>query len=367
MAIFLCNFYSTIFHNMNKKIFLTLIAVVAAINASAQGRLDLRINEIMVQNTNNYVDQYGNHSAWIEIFNASTSSNNIEQMYITTLSRDEIKDVFDKEKGTSKKGIQIMTDFSKADGKGKLYVIPSGDGETKMKPRSHVVFFADGNDAAGTFHLPFTLNPGDYVALYDVNGKLVDEVTIPANLPANQSFARKSEEGINLHVDHKNPTDDDFTKAESLQVDTLWQVRDGSSDKAITPGKFNARPVNENIQKFKNEDPSGILLTLMSMGVVFSALLLLFILFKLFGKLFSSKDKKKEEVVEKVIDDEVTASQETDNDEAIAAICMALYQHLNAHDEESGILTFDRSRGQNNAWGSKSNLLLHMPERSNKH
>lgn len=352
---------------MNKKIFLTLIAVVAAISASAQGRLDLRINEVMVQNNSNYVDQYGNHSAWIEIFNASTSSNAIEQMFITTLTRDKIKAAFDKEKNTSKKGIQIMTEFSEGAGKGKVYVIPKGDVDTKVKPRSHVVFFADGNDAAGTFHLPFTLNAGDYIALYDVNGDLVDELEIPTALGADQSFARKSEDKIELHVNHMNPTDDDFANAPSMFVDSLWQKRDGSNeDMAITPGKFNARPVNENIANFKRDDPSGILLTLMSMGVVFSALLLLFLLFMLFGKIFAAKDKKnKEKVVVTVADDTISESQDNDNDEAIAAICMALYQHLNAHDEESGVLTFNRSN--NSAWGAKSNMLLRMPERHNNH
>ena len=104
----------------------------------------------------------------------------------------------------------------------------------------------------------------------------------------------------------------------------------------------------------------------MSMGVVFSALLMLYILFKLFGKAFTTQDKKKDDdVVEKVVEE--PTSEEGSNDEAIAAICMALYQHLNAHDEESGVLTFDRTHEQHSAWGSKGNLLLRMPEHHNKH
>ena len=150
----------------------------------------------------------------------------------------------------------------------------------------------------------------------------------------------------------------------------LWSVRDGSSvAKAITPGKFNVRPVNENIEKFKEEDPSGVLLTIMSMGVVFSALLLLYILFKLFGKAFSAtgKEKKDEEPATQPAAQVADAQEGGDNDEAIAALCMALYQHLNAHDEESGILTFDHSHEAHSAWGSKGNLLLHMPERHENH
>jgi sodium pump decarboxylase gamma subunit len=128
------------------------------------------------------------------------------------------------------------------------------------------------------------------------------------------------------------------------------------------------RPVNENIAKFKNEDGTGIWLTIMSMGVVFLALLLLYILFKLFGKAFSGqgKEKKEEETVAEPTA-AVAATGSDDNDEAIAALCMALYQHLNAHDEESGVLTFDHSHEGHSAWGSKGNLLLHMPERHENH
>ena len=106
----------------------------------------------------------------------------------------------------------------------------------------------------------------------------------------------------------------------------------------------------------------------MSMGVVFSALLMLYIMFKLFGKAFTTKDKKEDEVVNKAVEEPTTeAAQEGGNDEAIAAICMALYQHLNAHDEESGVLTFDRTHELHSAWGSKGNLLLRMPERHDNH
>ena len=147
-----------------------------------------------------------------------------------------------------------------------------------------------------------------------------------------------------------------------------WEMRDGTTiTKAITPGKFNVRPVNENIEKFKNEDPSGILLTIMSMGVVFLALLLLYILFKLFGKAFMASEKKKDDEPATAAPVAEPAAQADDNDEAIAALCMALYQHLNAHDEESGVLTFDHSHEAHSAWGSKGNLLLHMPERHDNH
>lgn len=345
---------------MNKKIILTLVAVVAAFTSMAQGRMDMCINEVMVQN-NDSTNQNGKCSAWVEFFNSSYGTNAIEKMFVTTFKQDYIQNYFKEQESKSNKKRNVLLEELRNQYPDKVYEIPRGDVDTKIKPRSHVVFYADGDTTSGTFHLSFTLAGGNenYIALYDVNGDLVDEVIVPASLQAGQSFARISE-GL--------PTDMHPDGNHSFNA-SQWSVRDGSSvANAITPGKFNVRPVNENIEKFKEEDPSGILLTIMSMGVVFCALLLLYILFKLFGKAFSGQGKeKKEDIANVPAAAPVAATQDADNDEAIAALCMALYQHLNAHDEESGILTFDHSHEAHSAWGSKGNLLLHMPERHDNH
>lgn len=344
---------------MNKKILLTLVAVIATFTAMAQGRMDMCINEVMVQN-GSCADQNGKCQAWVELFNASYGTNAIEKMFITTFKQDYIQDYFKKMESKSNKKRNVLLEELRDQYPDKVYEIPRGDVDTKIKPRTHVVFYADGDTTAGTLHLSFTLTPAsdNYIALYDVNGDLVDEVIVPANLQAGQSFARKSE---GLPSDMHNGGNHSFDAAQ-------WEMRDGTTiAKAITPGKFNVRPVNENIEKFKNEDPSGILLTIMSMGVVFLALLLLYILFKLFGKAFMASEKKKDDEPATAAPVAEPAAQAGDNDEAIAALCMALYQHLNAHDEESGVLTFDHSHEAHSAWGSKGNLLLHMPERHENH
>ena len=204
---------------MNKKIILTLVAVVATFTAMAQGRMDMCINEVMVQN-NDSANQNGKCSAWIELFNASYGTNAIEKMFVTTFKQDYIQNYFkEQESKSNKKRNQLLNELAEKEGD-KIYVIPRGDVDTKVKPRTHVVFFADGEDAAGTFHLPFKLEAGkdNYIALYDVNGDLVDEVIVPANLPADQSFARTSEDAIDLHKDSRS-----FDKAE-------WQMRNGSSE-----------------------------------------------------------------------------------------------------------------------------------------
>lgn len=345
---------------MNKKIILTLIAVVAALTSMAQGRMDMCINEVMVQGDSISANQNGKCSAWIELFNSSYGTNAIEKMFLTTFKQDYIQNYFKEQESKSNKKRNVLLEELRDQNPDKVYEIPRGDVDTKIKPRTHVVFYADGNTTAGTMHLSFTLTAGseNYVALYDVNGDLVDEVIVPASLQAGQSFARISE-GLpsDMHPDGNHSF-----------APTQWEVRDGSSvEKAITPGKFNVRPVNENIEKFHNEDPTGVLLTIMSMGVVFLALLLLYILFKLFGKAFSASGKEKKEDEPAQIAAPSDETSNSDNDEAIAALCMALYQHLNAHDEESGVLTFDHSHEAHSSWGSKGNLLLPKPEHHENH
>ena len=324
---------------MKKTIFLTLIALVAFATATAQGRLDMRINEVMVVDETNLIDEYGNHAAWIELYNASHGSNGIEKMFITN--------------DPSYKGKTKVNPYKEKE-KEAFHEIRRGDGATKIAPCSHVVFYADGDSARGTFHLPFKLEQGkdNFVAIYDVNGDLVDQVIVPASLPANQSFARLAEGDINLHKQSR-----EFDAKE-------WSVRDGKSDAtAITPGKFNARPVNDNIEKFYVNDRGGGILTLFAMGIVFSALALLFICFLLFGKAFEASEKRaKAALGEGHTTEHEHNAQPGSNDEAIAAICMALYQHLNAHDVESGILTFNHAHEMPSAWESKGNLLPHVPE-----
>ena len=43
----------------------------------------MRINEVMVQNTNNVIDDYGEHRAWVELFNSAFSPLEISSVYIT--------------------------------------------------------------------------------------------------------------------------------------------------------------------------------------------------------------------------------------------------------------------------------------------
>jgi sodium pump decarboxylase gamma subunit len=97
------------------------------------------------------------------------------------------------------------------------------------------------------------------------------------------------------------------------------------------------------------------------MSVVFIALALLYICFKLFGKFASRnlKSEEKEQAAAPVAAAAVPASSGDVDGEKMAAICFALYQHLNAHDNESGVLTLTPRDGS--SWSAKPGLMRELP------
>ena len=197
-------------------------------------------------------------------------------------------------------------------------------------------------------HLSFTLEPGKATSLYlyDVNGDLVDVVNIPATMAANQTLALKADGQSDPAVFNSDQ----------------WSVRDGiTSGQVITPGKFNLADENDNIEAFHERDPHGFIVALMAMSVVFSALLILYIMFKLFGKFFDRRKGDDAEVAGTASPVAAPAAAAQAGNEVIAAIGMALYQHLNAHDQESGVITISHEHENHSAWNSKLNTMGHMP------
>src|SRR5215470_11615700 len=128
-----------------------LLTIYMPPKAPAQHTTTLKINEILVINKDNFIDNYGKRLPWIEIYNSSPGEVNIAGYFLT----DDINEP-------------------------KKYMVPKGDFLTKIKPRQHVLFWADNMSIHGTFHLNFTLNPdkANFIALFDSDGKtLIDSVT----------------------------------------------------------------------------------------------------------------------------------------------------------------------------------------------
>ena len=50
----------------------------------AQGAKNIKINEVLTNNTASLQDEFGQHLPWVELVNTSFSTYNIRGMYITT-------------------------------------------------------------------------------------------------------------------------------------------------------------------------------------------------------------------------------------------------------------------------------------------
>ena len=304
---------------MKQNILLVVIALVACVaSVSAQGRKGLCINEVMVHNDSSVIDDYGMRHAWVELYNSTHASMEISSVYLTN----------DKNNPT-------------------LYPVPLGDVNTEIPALQHVLFWADGEPNKGTFHMSFTIKPGETIYIFDADQQtILDQVTIPVDLAPNTTFARKEDGkgGVNAEA---------------------WEVRDGG-EKYITPSSNNIIvDTNTKVESFRTLDGNGFVLTLMAMSIVFSALLILSICFYFISKVGGLVSR-----INKIRShggDPKTVTAEDapahDSGEEIAAIVMALHEHLNAHDQENTILTINKVKKAYSPWSSKIYGLRELPRR----
>ncbi|MCM1138288.1 MAG: OadG family protein [Duncaniella sp.] len=306
-----------------KKRLLTLLVVTLTcfVAISAQGRRGLRINEVMIENdSSSVVDDFGKYSAWVELFNSTFAPLEISSVYLTNDSTNK-----------------------------KLYPVPLGDVNTEIPSRQHVIFWADGEPNKGTFHMNFTFVPGqdNYVAIYDANGiSLIDEIMIPGTLKPGQSYARKVDgEGGIGNAD-------------------AWEVRDGSDELYITPSSNNIiKSTNNKVEMFAEQDEHGFGMAIMAMCIVFAALLILAICFKIINNIGASISRKRKIKALAEDDNVEDHHKEQDSGEVIAAIAAALAEHLDAHDREAAVLTINKVRKAYSPWSSKIYGLREIPRR----
>ena len=297
---------------IKKKIgILVLFATLFSLGINAQRATSIRINEILVVNEDNYVDDYGKHSGWIELFNSSAGTVDLKGCYITN----------DKNNLTK-------------------YMIPKGDVLTKIRPRQHTLFFADNNPGRGTFHVNFVLDPymDNYIAIVDADGKtLIDEVTVPAGQIADTSYGRL--------IDGEK---------EWVQLTK------------VTPSTNNLTlDSNEKIDNFKQNDSFGIGMTVSAMAVTFMGLLLLYLIFKQVGKISiaaSKRNAKKAKTGAINAENDDLAGEEAG--EVFAAIATALYEVTeDVHDLENTVLTIHKVTRNYSPWSSKLYGLREIPRK----
>ena len=309
---------------MNKTkigIFFTLLLTLGVCSSCGEKKSNnkLVLNEVLITNESNFQDDYGLHSAWIEIFNRSYGSADLAGCYLKCSSQP---------------------------GDTASYFIPKGDVLTLIKPRQHSLFWADGEARRGTFHTNFTLNPdaNNWIGLYDSGRNLLDQVVIPAgSLQTNQSYARVSD------------------AAEK------WEVKDGSAEKYVTPSTNNKTiDSNAKMEKFEEHDSVGIGMSISAMSVVFFGLILLYVSFKVVGRV-SVNLSKRNAMKAKGITDKQEAKEKKLGEapgEIFAAIAMAMHEmQSDVHDVEDTVLTITRVKRSYSPWSSKIYTLRETPQK----
>ena len=279
-----------------RRILASIGLLLLAVSLGAQNASDLILAEALVQNDSSIVDDYGRRTGWIELFNNSQGTVNYAGCFLS-------------------------------DGKVR-YMIPKGDARTKLGPRQSVVFFCSGEGNDGTFYTNFTLQTGTTLMLISNNGRtIIDTLSIPSGLPAGYSVRKTAQDRKGM----------------------VWETE---SEPAVpTPGAINKNGNEQTgAERMAERDPHGWILTLTSISVVFSALIILWIIFGILGKIFTRKKtpRSPDPVVAPALSGEGEAGAET------AAIALALHLYLSetVHDAESFVITINPSPEGENNWAS---------------
>ena len=311
----------------NKIVTLIAMLMLCVSGALADGVKSLRLSEVAIGDSTN-------GGAWIEIQNTSWGTQNLGGFYITNDPS------------------ALDPNLSAPERISKMRLIPTGNPITKITPQNCLVFYADGHENLGIQHLKFTLHPGDIVAIYSGNGvKLIDSVKIPTDIKASQSYARDS---IN-------------TDGEKWVIcNTPTPTRDNNYTKKLSNSKIN---------EFKENDPHGFAMSILAMGVVFGCLILLYLFFRIFGKVANIVNAKtatstiepipvlpasltkdtiggEEEVAAIMAVTEATAGTGDENLD-VALIALTIQAEL-AHDEESGVITIKPTHSE---WANKASVI----------
>ena len=292
-----------------KKPVIFLTALFACLGLWGQNLSDLIISEAMPGSPASVADDYGNHPDWIEIFNTSQGTVSFGGCFLT-----------DDRSNLTK--CQITKD----------------DRSTKIGPRQVALLYAAGNSALGTYYLNFTLPSGGTVYLVSNDGRtIIDSLSIPAALPEGMSISKFAH-------DNKEMVFDDIHSA------------------APSPLSLNGRHEQKSrAQKMKETDPKGWSLSLVAVAVVFSALLILFLIYNLSGNIFTGKVRLKKQKRSKAPEGPEAAAialalkSYTSGEEDIpAAIALALHLYCGSevHDTEPGFITIKVNNSS--AWADKS-------------
>ncbi len=320
--------------------YILLVAALFAVTATfGQSVHDLRLNEMMIENEENYADEYGRHVPWVEIFNTAYNTVNITGCFLT----DDTTGLA----AAGKKGGKIPAHW---------YRIPT-DQKMFMPQRSFLIFFLDDSPLYGPYHTNF--NPAKskthYIALISSDAKeLLDMVEYPVELRDTCRSYGYVQDGVR---------DPKAFKAGKRQAGELAYLDD------FTPASSNeTAPKISKQDKLKQDDPYGIGMALISMAVVFTALIMIYIMLKIFNyvtrratqKSKAQAEPQKVAAVANKDDDDVDAV----NAEVVAAIGVAMHLHFGSmHDEESEVITINMPSKHYSPWAQKELTMKRNPRR----
>ena len=323
------------------KYILLVAALFATMASFGQSVHDLRLNEMMIKNEDNYADEYGRHVPWVEIFNTAYNTVNITGCYLT----DDTTGLA----AAGKKGGEIPSHW---------YRIPT-DQKMYMPQRSFLIFYLDNAPLYGPYHTNF--NPAEsethYIALISSNAKeLLDIVEYPLELRDTSRTFGYIADGVR---------DADAFKNGKRAAGELSYLNE------FTPASSNETGVKISKQeKLKRDDPYGIGMAIISMAVVFTALIMIYIMLKIFNYV-SRRSTQKSKAQEDATKSKMAAVKSDDdkeveaaNAEEIAAIGVALHLHFGSmHDEESEIITINMPSKHYSPWAQKELTMKKNPRR----
>ncbi len=115
-------------------------------------------------------------------------------------------------------------------------------------------------------------------------------------------------------------------------------------------------------ETFAKNDPYGAIMAIIGMGIVFSVLLLAFLVFSNTPKLFKKDFKTIFSKKKKITAEKEVETLESLSGEVSAAIATALYLYrTELHDEENTVLTFKKVTRNYSPWSSKIYGLRNTP------
>jgi Na+-transporting methylmalonyl-CoA/oxaloacetate decarboxylase gamma subunit len=294
-----------------RRLLLSLLLLAGVGTLSAQGLKDVRINEIQVFNSKGYEDDYGNRVGWIELHNTGHAVVDLGGMFLRV--------------------------------NGKVYPIPKHDSRTVLGPLGYVIFFAEGTAAKGTFHTNFTLAETEFI-----------EFSESRDGPPVDRFEYKLGDMVD-NVSYGYFTGEDGVERKMNLPETTPMATN------------NTLETESRADQFRKQDPHGVVMALTAMSVVFTGLIILYLIFRTLGKAFISAGAQKA----KPAAAHSPKSKKTEAEEEIsptgdefAAISMAIYLYSrDLHDVENTVLTINRGAKAYSPWSSKIYGLRQIPDK----